>query len=94
MTPPHSTQRTFPALCSSSETQSEITRLCAQAKDGLIERVCGTCFGTLRFMAHILGRTKLLQRICAIVIILHPQCKTENMGTWAVRLLILSVATN
>lgn len=35
--PPHSTQRTFPALCSSSVTLSEIRRLCAQAQDGLIE---------------------------------------------------------
>ena len=33
---PHSTQRTLPASCSSSETQSEIRRLCVQALEGLI----------------------------------------------------------
>ena len=32
MTPPHSIQRTLPALCSSSETQSEIRRLCVQTQ--------------------------------------------------------------
>ena len=36
-TPPHSTQRTFPALCSSSVTLSEIRRLWVQAQEGLIE---------------------------------------------------------
>ena len=30
MTLPHSTHRTLPASCSSSETESEIRRLCAQ----------------------------------------------------------------
>lgn len=32
---PHSTQRTLPASCSSSVTQSEIRRLCIQAQSGL-----------------------------------------------------------
>jgi hypothetical protein len=36
-TPPHSTQRTFPALCSSSVTLSEIRRLWVQAQEGLME---------------------------------------------------------
>ena len=35
MMPPHSTQRTMPAPCSSSETESEITRLCVQVRGGL-----------------------------------------------------------
>src|SRR2546427_9665005 len=52
-TPPHSTQRTLPALCSSSETQSEIRRLCVQAQGGLIERVWGACRDPLRFMVHL-----------------------------------------
>jgi hypothetical protein len=49
MTPPHSTQSTFPALRSSSETQSEITRLCVQAEGGLIGSGRGACSGSLRF---------------------------------------------
>jgi hypothetical protein len=53
MTAPHSTQRTLPALRSSSETQSEIRRLCAQVQGGLIGSVCGACFGFLRFTVHI-----------------------------------------
>ena len=53
---PHSTQSTFPALRSSSETQSEITRLCVQgvqAEGGLIERVRGSCPGSPSSMVHL-----------------------------------------
>jgi hypothetical protein len=39
MTLPHSKQCTLPALCSSSETQSEIRRLCVQVEGGLIRRL-------------------------------------------------------
>ena len=53
MMPPHSTQRTFPALRSSSETQSEITRLCVQAEGGLIERVWGSCPDLSRFTVQL-----------------------------------------
>jgi len=49
MTPPHSTQRTLPALCSSSETQSEIRRLCVQVQGGLIVSGCGACPDSSRF---------------------------------------------
>ena len=52
-TPPHSTQRTFPALCSSSETQSEIRRLCVQVQGGLIGGSCGVCPGSLRSTMHL-----------------------------------------
>ena len=49
MTPSHSTQRTLPALCSSSETQSEIRRLCIQVQGGLIGRGCGARPDSSRF---------------------------------------------
>ena len=53
MMPPHSTQRTLLALCSSSETQSEIRRLCVQAQDGLIGSGCGARPDSPRFMVHL-----------------------------------------
>ena len=53
ITPPHSTQRTLPALCSSSETESEISRLCVQVQGGLIGRGCGACPGFLKSTAHL-----------------------------------------
>jgi len=52
-TPPHSTQRTLPALCSSSETQSEIRRLCVQLQGGLIGRVCGARPDSSRLTVHL-----------------------------------------
>ena len=52
-TPPHSTQRTLPALCSSSETQSEIRRLCAQAQGRLIGSGCGARPDSSRFTMHL-----------------------------------------
>jgi hypothetical protein len=60
MTPPHSTQSTFPALRSSSETQSEITRLCVQAEGGLIERVRGACPDPSMFTVHLRDGTYVL----------------------------------
>ena len=48
MTPPHSIQRTLPAWCSSSVTESEIRRLCVQAQGGLIGSGYGTCPDSLR----------------------------------------------
>ena len=42
---PHSTQRTLPARCSSSETESEIRRLCVQAWGGFFGRGVGACPG-------------------------------------------------
>ena len=53
MTLPHSTQCTLPALCSSSETQSEITRLCRQIAGGVIGRVCGAGPDFSRFTVHL-----------------------------------------
>ncbi len=53
MTLPHSTQCTLPALCSSSETQSDIRRLCVQVAGGLIGRVCGARPDSSRFTAHL-----------------------------------------
>ena len=53
MTLPHSTQCTLPALCSSSETQSEISRLCLQVAGGLIGKVCGARPGFSRFTMHL-----------------------------------------
>ena len=52
-TPAHSTQRTLPVLCSSSETQSEIRRLCVQVQGGLIGRVCGARPDPSRFTVHL-----------------------------------------
>jgi hypothetical protein len=49
----HSTQRTLPALCSSSETQSEIRRLCEQAQGGLIGSGCGARPDSSRFTVHL-----------------------------------------
>ena len=53
MTLPHSTQRTLPALCSSSETQSEMRRLCVQAQGGLIESGCAVRLESSRFIVHL-----------------------------------------
>jgi hypothetical protein len=53
MTLPHSTQCTLPALCSSSETQSEIRRLCRQIAGGVIGRVCGAGPDFSRFTVHL-----------------------------------------
>ena len=53
MTLPHSTQCTLPALRSSSETQSEIRRLCLQAAGGLNGKVCWTSPGFSRFTVHL-----------------------------------------
>jgi hypothetical protein len=53
MTPPHSTQRTLPALCSSSETQLEIKRLCVQAQGGLIGSGWIARFDSSRFIVHL-----------------------------------------
>ncbi len=50
---PHSTQRTLPASCSSSETQSEIRRLCVQALEGLIRGVRGACLDRSGFTVHL-----------------------------------------
>jgi hypothetical protein len=60
MTPPHSTQRTMPALCSSSETQSEIRRLCAQVQGGLIVKDCGACPDPSMFTVHLRDGTYVL----------------------------------
>ena len=60
MTPPHSTQRTLPVLCSSSETQSEIRRLCIQAQGGLIGNGCGACPDSSRFTVHLRDGTYVL----------------------------------
>ena len=53
MTLPHSTQRTLPALCSSSETQSEMRRLCVQAQGELIESGCAVRLDSSRFIVHL-----------------------------------------
>src|SRR6185503_15612435 len=53
MMSPHSTQRTLPALWSSSETQSEIRRLCVQAQGGLIESGCAVGLNSSRFIVHL-----------------------------------------
>src|SRR6185295_743752 len=53
MTLPHSTQCTLPALCSSSETQSEIRRLCRQIAGGVIGSVCGAGPDFSRFTVHL-----------------------------------------
>jgi hypothetical protein len=55
MTFPHSTQRTMPALCSSSVTQSEIGRLWAQVRAGLIGRVRGAGPDPSRCTVYLLG---------------------------------------
>jgi hypothetical protein len=60
MTSPHSTQSTLPALRSSSETQSEITRLCVQVEGGLIERVRGACPDPSMFTVHLRDGTYVL----------------------------------
>jgi hypothetical protein len=52
MTPPHSTQRTLPAFCSSTETQYEIMRLCVQAQGRLIGSGCTACSDTVKFTIH------------------------------------------
>jgi hypothetical protein len=92
---PHSTQRTMPASCSSSRTKSEIKRLCVQAQRALIGRACGACPDSLRFTVHLSqDGTQVLQRIFGSMIVWYPQCKTQNMGMWAVSLLIWSVGLN
>jgi hypothetical protein len=55
MTLSHSTQRTMPALCSASETQSEIRRLCIQARGGLVGGDCSARPDCSRFMVHLQG---------------------------------------
>ena len=55
MTPSHSTQRTMPALCSASETQSESRRLCIQARGGLVGGDCSARPDCSRFMVHLQG---------------------------------------
>lgn len=55
MTHPHSTHRTLPARCSSSETQSEIRRLCVQAWGGFIGGDCRARPDCSGFMAHLRG---------------------------------------
>ncbi len=52
MTPPHSTQRTLPAFCSSTETQSENMRLCVQAQRRRVGSGYKACSDTLKFMMH------------------------------------------
>lgn len=87
MTLPHSTQCTLPALCSSSETQSEIRRLCRQVAGGLIGNVCGARPGFSRFTMHLWDAIRYRWQMCTIVIVLYLQYKTQDMGRWAVRLL-------
>lgn len=53
MTLPHSMQHTFPAMCSSSETLSEIRRLCVQARGGLVGGHCSARPDCSRFMVHL-----------------------------------------
>jgi len=53
MTPPHSIQRTLPASCSSSVTQSEIRRLCVHMRGGLIGGGCGGRPDSSRFTVHL-----------------------------------------
>jgi len=53
MMSPHSTQRTLPALCSSSETQSEIRRLCRQAQGGVIGGGCAIRPDSSRSIVHL-----------------------------------------
>ena len=55
MTPPHLTHRTLPASCSSSETQSEIRRLCVQARGGFVGMDCSARPDCPRFMVHLHG---------------------------------------
>ena len=50
---PHSTQRTLPARCSSSVTQSEIRRLWVQAQGGFVGSGCGAGSDSLRFTLHL-----------------------------------------
>jgi hypothetical protein len=51
---PHSTQRTLPTLWSSSETQSEIIRLCVHAQSGGVGRGGSVpCPGSLGFRMHL-----------------------------------------
>lgn len=50
---PHSTQRTLPALCSSSVTLSEIRRPCAQAPVLAIGGGFVACSGSLSFTLHL-----------------------------------------
>ena len=55
MTLSHSTQRTMPLPCSSSETQSEIRRLCVQARGGFVGMDCSARPDCPRFMVHLHG---------------------------------------
>jgi hypothetical protein len=85
MTLPHSTQCTLPALCSSSETQSEIRRLCLQIAGGLNGKVCWTGPGFSRFTMHLWDAIRYYYQMCTIVIALYLRYKTQDMGRWAVR---------
>jgi|SRR6185295_7526581 len=53
MMPPHSTQRTLPALCSSCETQSEIRRLWVQSQSGVIGSGGAIRPDSSRFIVHL-----------------------------------------
>ena len=55
MTLSHSTQRPMPALCSSSVTQMEIMRVCAQARGGLVEEDRSARPDCSKFMVHLQG---------------------------------------
>ena len=81
MTLPHSTQCTLPALCSSSETQSEIRRLCLQVAGGLIGNVCGARPGSSRFMVHLRDASRYYRLMRTIVIVLCPQYKAHDIET-------------
>ena len=94
MTPPHSTQRTLPALCSSSKTQSEIRRLCVQVQGGLIVRDCGACPDPSMFTVHLRDGTYVLLTDLRYRSSLVSVMQDQNMGRWAVPLLILSVEPN
>jgi hypothetical protein len=69
MTLPHSTQCTLPALCSSSETQSEIRRLCLQVAGGLNGKVCWIDPGFSRFMVHLWDAIRYCWQMCTIVVV-------------------------
>ena len=60
MMPPHSTHRTMPASCCSTETKSEIRRVCVQAQGGLFGRDVGARFDPSSFMVHLRDRMEVL----------------------------------
>jgi hypothetical protein len=76
---PHSTQRTLRALCSSSETQSEMRRLCAQARGGLIESGCAVRPDSSTFIVHLSNDKRIRYRISIIVNLRYVQYKTPNI---------------